>query len=255
MKQGLLFLFTGLTVAGCSLLSKDTREQLPAGGFRGTAAIRANTVPLPVEIAEDIDRITEEAKVEHEEDTVPLTPVRPKKPTAKHHPLPTTATVSDVHPLSARPRFSRNKRESRGNCDCSRSIASSNGKSSYKNKSYKVRPGDTLMKIAFAKYGDILRWREIYESNRELLVDFNKLEIGSILVIHNVEFVVIERNGEPYLIRKGDTLGKISHKLYGTTQRWRDLWQNNRQLIRNPHQIYAGFTIYYIPAHDKTKVK
>jgi len=36
---------------------------LPRGGFRGTAAVRNQTTPLPVEIATDIAKITEEGQV------------------------------------------------------------------------------------------------------------------------------------------------------------------------------------------------
>jgi hypothetical protein len=59
--------------------------------------------------------------------------------------------------------------------------------------------------------------------------------------------VTIERNGERYLIKGGDTLGTISNEVYGTTAKWRKLWDNNRQLIHNPNRIYAGFYLYYVP--------
>lgn len=255
---GIVVLCLGSMTGGCSILQKEAGEQLPAGAFRGTAALKSQTVPLPVEIATDIARITEEGKVEKRTPQTASQNVAEAKPTddvsspamtpeaappkaaaeakAKVNPVPqevVETTITKSHPLSGRQKFSRR--------------VSGAGKS----QNYKVRPGDTLMKISYAKYGSIFRWREIFEANRTLLKDFNKLEIGSVLVIHGVEFVVFEKNGEPYLIRRGDTLRTISQKLYGSPDQWRALWKNNQRLIANPNRIYAGFILYY-PASQTT---
>jgi len=116
---------------------------------------------------------------------------------------------------------------------------------------YRVKIGDTLMKISFEKYGSLFRWREIYERNRDQIKSFNILSVGMTLTIEGVEYLVIEKNGEPYLIRKQDTLAKISNKLYGTPTKWKALWKNNLQLIHNPNKIYAGLTLYYQPDISK----
>lgn len=52
--------------------------------------------------------------------------------------------------------------------------------------------------------------------------------------------------GNPYLIRTGDTLGGISKQVYATVKKWKLLWDNNRPLIKDPNKIYAGFTLYYL---------
>jgi len=119
-------------------------------------------------------------------------------------------------------------------------------------ESYKIEPGDTLMEISFAKYGNVYRWREIYRANLSLIQDFNNLVPGTVITIYGVEYFVLEKNGQPYLIRRGDTLGKISKSLYGSPEHWNVLWKNNPRLIRNPHRIYAGFTLYY-PAKEELK--
>lgn len=229
------------------MLQKESGEDLPAGGFRGTAALKSQTVPLPVEIATDIARITEEGKIEKKKekdskenkdkassgqtnkDNQEANRKEQTRGRAKGGDSEQIVTSTDEeHPLSGRKKFSRKV-------------------SGGKEQKYKIKKGDTLMKIAFAKYGDVFRWRDIYEANREVLKDFNRLQIGAVLVIHGVEFVVIEKNGEPYLIRRGDTLRSISQKLYGTPTEWRALWKNNKQLIHNPNKIYAGFVLYYRP--------
>ena len=110
---------------------------------------------------------------------------------------------------------------------------------------YVVKSGDTLMKISYEKLGNIYRWREIYNANREKIRNYNQLVTGTLLLIRGVEYVVLVRNGQPYLIRKSDTLVNISKALYGTTAGWKMLWENNRQLIHDPNKIYAGFTLYY----------
>lgn len=113
--------------------------------------------------------------------------------------------------------------------------------------SYRVSSGDTLMKIAFDHYGDITKWRAIYDLNVSSIKQYNSIYPGMVLTLGNEDFVVIERNGKPYLIRRNDTLMSISNLLYGRISDWKMLWQNNRQLIRDPNKIYAGFKLYYLP--------
>ena len=120
------------------------------------------------------------------------------------------------------------------------------GQKQKKDELYKVKSGDTLMKISFEKYGNIYRWKEIYFKNKDKIRNYNKLTTGTVLLIEGVEYVVLVREGKPYLIRRSDTLAKISKKIYGTTAGWKSLWKNNPELIRDPNRIYAGFTLYYL---------
>ncbi len=115
-------------------------------------------------------------------------------------------------------------------------------------KTYVTKEGDTLMQIAFENYGDLYKWREIYEKNKDHIADPNHVPPGTSLNLDApAQAVTIDRNGESYLIRRGDTLGKISKKVYGTRSRWKEIWKNNPQLIKDPNKIYAGFTLYYQP--------
>ncbi len=115
-------------------------------------------------------------------------------------------------------------------------------------ESYTVRNGDTLMKVAFEYYGDLNQWKQIFEANRDRISDPNMIPAGTVLKIESpASPVAIERNGERYQIKQGDTLGTISAEVYGNSGKWRKLWRNNRQLIKDPNKIYAGFDLYYLP--------
>ncbi len=120
---------------------------------------------------------------------------------------------------------------------------------------YTVQRGDTLMKIAFETYGSVYAWRKIYEGNRDRISDFNQLSAGTVLKIEQPSSPVsIDKNGTAYMIKTGDTLGTISDDVYGTPKKWRKLYENNRQLIKDPNKIYAGFYLYYsMDANDESE--
>ena len=111
---------------------------------------------------------------------------------------------------------------------------------------YTFQSSDTLMKIAFENYGDIYRWKKIYEDNRDKIQNPNAVPVGTVLKLEKPSSPVsIDRNGEKIVIRSGDTLGKISNRVYGTLKKWKRLWENNKQMIRDPNRIFAGFSLYY----------
>ncbi len=121
---------------------------------------------------------------------------------------------------------------------------------------YPVNSGDTLMKIAFEVYGDLYQWRRIYETNKDKVSDPNRLAKGMVLKVEKPGSPVqIDRNGEQYLIKNGDTLGSISGDLYGTRSKWKKLWENNRQLIKDPNKIFAGFTLYYTMTPEEQQTR
>lgn len=111
---------------------------------------------------------------------------------------------------------------------------------------YSVKRGDTLMKIAYNLYGDLSKWKDVYELNTGTLSTANSLEVGMMIKYRKpASDPNFEKNGEPFLIRRGDTLGSIAFDIYADRAKWRKLYENNRSLIRNPNKIYAGFYLYY----------
>lgn len=110
---------------------------------------------------------------------------------------------------------------------------------------YTVQKNETLMMIAFKLYGDYGKWRELSNMNQDKLKGSQAVREGMTLrYMAPAEAFVWSPEGNPYLIRTGDTLGGISTTTYGTSKKWKSIWDNNRPLIKDPNKIFAGFTIY-----------
>jgi LysM repeat protein len=51
-------------------------------------------------------------------------------------------------------------------------------------------------------------------------------------------------NGEAtYTVESGDTLSKISQKVYGTTARWKEIFEANSKQLKNPHDLKVGMEL------------
>ncbi|MCT4642379.1 MAG: LysM peptidoglycan-binding domain-containing protein [Bacteriovoracaceae bacterium] len=112
-------------------------------------------------------------------------------------------------------------------------------------KEYTVQKNDTLMMISFKIYGDYSKWKELSDLNQNVISDSKKLSAGTVLKYNApTESFSWTPEGNPYLIKSGDTLGKISFATYGANKFWRNIWENNKPLIKDPNKIYAGFTIF-----------
>lgn len=49
--------------------------------------------------------------------------------------------------------------------------------------------------------------------------------------------------GKSYTVVKGDTLSSISKKVYGTTSKWRVIYNANLDIIKNPNLIRVGWEL------------
>lgn len=113
---------------------------------------------------------------------------------------------------------------------------------------YTVKNGDTLMLIAFKIYGDYRKWKDI--------ANYNGLSSGTPAAGSTIKYSKDGSGfrwnpaGLPYLIKRGDTLASISNDKYGTTSKWRSIYENNQPMIRDPNLIFAGFTLYYLSSRD-----
>ena len=56
-------------------------------------------------------------------------------------------------------------------------------KQNTESKSYTVKAGDTLSKIAKNQYGDANEWDKIYQANKDVLTSPHKIQIGQVIKI------------------------------------------------------------------------
>jgi LysM repeat protein len=115
---------------------------------------------------------------------------------------------------------------------------------------YTVEKGDTLMLISFKLYGDYAKWKNIQNLNPEISTSANLVAGRQIKIIKPSEEFSWQPSGSPYLIKRNDSLQKISENLYETPNNWNHLYEHNKPLIKNPDVIFAGFTIFYLSAQE-----
>lgn len=46
-----------------------------------------------------------------------------------------------------------------------------------------------------------------------------------------------------YVVKSGDNLSKIAKELYGDSNRWREIFEANKEQIENPNQIRPGLEL------------
>ena len=118
---------------------------------------------------------------------------------------------------------------------------------------YLIQPGDTLWKIAVKYFGDGNQWRKILEDNKATITDPNRIYVGQIIIINvgnttEAADVASTSNDSKivdgiYTVESGDTMWKISKKIYGTGILWRRLFDANKESIKDASKIYVGQTI------------
>ncbi len=245
-----------LSLAGCS--SSEVEGDSALGGDELPELTEASTDAVPAEGgAENLEAPTDDLAMPSEGEPVapPATDMaeasgEPPAADLAAAPPAEAAPPSDLPDpsagLAAAPPVETTPPAESTDSGASSAVATRSSGGSRNFESYSVQGGDTLMKIAFEVYGDLYRWREIYEANRDKIGNPNAVPTGTELKIEKpASPVSISRNGEQYTIKQGDTLGTISQDVYGTRTKWRKIYNNNRELIKNPNRIFAGFTLYY----------
>ncbi|MGR3309958.1 MAG: LysM peptidoglycan-binding domain-containing protein [Candidatus Brocadiales bacterium] len=131
---------------------------------------------------------------------------------------------------------------------------------------YKVKPNDTLTKLARQYYGDEAKWTLIYDANAGKISHRNALYIGQEIIIPSdsasvEESVVVEPLPSPpsqavvapedtdkrtHTVQKGDTLIKLARQYYNNEAGWKKIYEANKDIIPNPNTISQG-TVLIIP--------
>ncbi len=126
---------------------------------------------------------------------------------------------------------------------------------------YEVRPMDTLSGIAQSELGSSKAWRQLVEANPG--IDPNRLRVGMKIRIPGSESAPkapsrktddasriakseTSRDAELqvdtrfYLVGAGETLTEIAQAELGTTKRWKELYELNRDRLASADRLIAG---------------
>ncbi len=84
---------------------------------------------------------------------------------------------------------------------------------------------------------------EVQEETQEIILPEEVQEEAAVILPPEPvepEPAVEEVKFTTYKVKKGDTLQKISKKVYGTTKRWQEIFEFNKGTLKNPNKIYPG---------------
>lgn len=131
-------------------------------------------------------------------------------------------------------------------------------------RSYVIEKGDTLMKIAEAQLGDAKQWKRIKEANPT--IDENRLRVGDALVMPDVAATSAPSRAAPakpdpakptdrangaapttYTVIDGDRLVKIARTVLKDENRWQEIFELNRDQLRDANDIRPGMVLKLPP--------
>jgi nucleoid-associated protein YgaU len=125
-------------------------------------------------------------------------------------------------------------------------------------RSYRVRERDSLTKIARKEYGSEEHWRWLAEVNG--IKNPGKLKIGDLIQLPPrptgpvaagapatpASAVPAVAAGTQHLVKKGETIGEISQRYYGTSKDWKRILDANG--LKRAEDLKAGQTLVIPPA-------
>jgi len=121
---------------------------------------------------------------------------------------------------------------------------------------YTVQKWDTLGHISLNYYGSYKYHQAIYAANKEAFRQSKgQLKPGMVIYLPttiaegvNIMAQPVAGEGEKlYTVKAGDTLGTIAAKYYGSTAKYKAIFERNKDRIKNVNMIYEG-QIIVLPA-------
>ena len=118
-------------------------------------------------------------------------------------------------------------------------------------RTYTVKPGDTLIKIAQKELGNGDRWQEIFLLNRAIIRDPDQILVGQVLTLPADTDADADAGdrvapAKVYKVKQGDTLSSIAAAELGEENRWPEIFTLNRSVLTNPDVIVPG-TVLVLP--------
>lgn len=107
---------------------------------------------------------------------------------------------------------------------------------------YQVRPGDELWTVAEEQLGSGERWREIVALNPDI-DDSLKVRPGQSLRLPSAVAPPTDAGAMVVVVQRGDSLWSIAERVLGDGERWREIFDLNRDQIADPDEIDIGWAL------------
>ncbi len=126
-------------------------------------------------------------------------------------------------------------------------------------RTHVVAKGDTLIRIARRYYGNDANWRAILEANRDTIADPDNIPVGMEILVPDLSASTrLPRTSitlpgpdvrqRTHTVGPGETLSSIAKRYYGSEDKWRLIYEENRQRIgADPNRLTRG-TVLTIPS-------
>lgn len=118
---------------------------------------------------------------------------------------------------------------------------------------YVVRAGDSLAKIAREVLGNESRWRELAALNKDVVDEDDGVRVGVRLTLPGtgatpaakpkVSRAAEEKATRTYVVKRGDTLGRIAQRQLGSSKRKSEILELNRGKVRDEDAIVVGMAL------------
>jgi nucleoid-associated protein YgaU len=102
---------------------------------------------------------------------------------------------------------------------------------------YRVKPGDSLSKLAQRYLGNASRWPELYAMNRGNVSNPRMIRVGQVLTMPGASMAGKSR---VYVVRPGDSLFTIAGRQMGNGSKWATIYEANKDHIRDARMIFPG---------------
>jgi len=117
-------------------------------------------------------------------------------------------------------------------------------------RTYTVKAGDNLTRIATRALGDGQRWDDIFAANRDQLDRPESIRVGMVLKLPSAASAPAAAAQAParapapatntYTVKAGDNLTRIAARTLGNGQRWDEIFNANRDQLDAPESLRVG---------------